>query len=362
MTRDRVLTPRQAAGLLQVACQDIESEIAQGRLTSFRVGRHVRISRADLDRYVAEQGATPPGGGKARWPVLLATGLVMTLGLAWAAADFPFPHWPHEEIGPQQALFVDETAATAPDPDEFAPINAPLDYRRYNEAANPGDAGYTHMLMSLQHLNEVPPDSTSYPWSLFVNLDTNHDRGDAVGSIVNLWKRGSGWSTAYHADVFAYGSGAAIGSNIETYDLGEDRSHLIGLNVQNKAHRGSAGLQVQTGPLPESHPWWEPGMDGGWNAGLRLSGMPGAGHYRTGIEFDRYTHGRYGLRMLGRFETGIDLGDNSLRVNGGVPIELDGRSGVALRYNPDLARIEFVSGDHTIAWLDVHHRDVDLGR
>ncbi len=362
MKHSRVLTPDQAAHLLQVKSADINTEIAAGRLPAFRVGAKVRISRTDLEEYVTAQGASGLGSQRSRWPAALAVGMLLAASVVWAVADFPFPQWSHVEIGPQEALYIDEQAASAPDPDRFAPINAPLDYRRYNEAPNPDGTGYTHMLMSLQHQNDLPPDSLSFPWSLFINLDTNHDRGDGVGSIVNLWNRGGGWSTAYHADVFAKGSGTAIGANIETYDLGDDRSHLIGLNVQNKAHRGSAGLQVQTGPLPDSHPWWQPGMDGGWTAGLRIAGMPGAGHYRTGIELDRHTHGRYGLRILGQFDTGIDLGDNSLRVNGGVPIELDGRNGLALRYNPERARIEFVAGDGTIAWLDVNDRDVDLGR
>jgi excisionase family DNA binding protein len=362
MNRDRALTLRQVGDLLQVPIGEVESEIASGRLAAFRVGRHVRISRADLDHYIARQGATPPRFGHTVRPFILAIGLVLTMGLVWAVADFPFPHWPHAEIGPQAALYVDEDAASDPDPDRYAPINAPLDYRRYNDAPNPDGTGYTHMLMSLQHQNDLPPGSLSYPWAFFVNLDTNHDLGDGVGSIVNLWNRGEGWASAYHADVFAKGRGTAIGSNIETFVLGEERAHLVGLNVQNKAHRGSVGLQVQTGPLPDSHPWWETGMDGSWDVGLRLSGMPGAGYYRTGIELDRHTRGRYGMRMRGEFDTGIDLGGNSLRVNGGVPIELDGGNGLALRYNPERSRIEFVQGDEIIAWLDTSRRDAELGR
>lgn len=360
MKQPLVLTLQQAADILQVPVAEVESEVAAAHLPSFQVGSRKRISRLDLDRFVAAQGGGGIFGQRQRSSVLVLALLLLVGSVAWSAADFPFPQWQHDEIGPQRALYMDELAGNVPDPDQFAPINAPMDYKRYNDAPNPEGAGYTQMLMSLQHLNDVPPDSLSYPWSFFVNLDTNHDQGDAVGSIVNLWKRGSGWSSAYHADVFAYGSGAAIGSNIETYDLGDDRSYLIGLNVQNKAHRGNAGLQVQTGPLPDDHAWWEPGMDGSWNAGLRLSGAPDAGYYRTGIEFDRYTHGRRGMWMRGQFDIGLDLGTNSIRMAGGAPLELDGAAGIALRYNPTLARIEFLDGDEVIAWLDTASREVSL--
>jgi excisionase family DNA binding protein len=353
-----VLTLVEAAELLRVSTADIEAEIAAGRLADVSVGRCRRILRRDLDGFVRTQGSR---GLQWHLPWRMAVAVTaLCVGLAWAVADFPFPHWAHVEIGPQEALFVDDQAAGSADPEQFMPINAPLDYRRYNNAPNPGDTGYTHTLMSLQQHNDVPPDTTSYPLAFFVNLDTNHDRGDAVGSIVNLRKRGAGWAAAYHADVFAYGSGAAIGSNIETYDMGDERSYLIGLNVQNKAYTGSAGLQVQTGPLSDDHRWWAPGMDGSWMAGLRLAGQPGAGYYDTGIEFDRHTHGRRGLWMRGQFDVGLDLGTNSIRMAGGVPLELDGRAGIALRHNPDLDRIEFLQDGEVIAWLDTAARGVNL--
>ncbi len=353
-----VMTLDQAAELLRVPVADIEAEIAAGRLVAMEIGRHRRILGRDLDRFVRNQGSQGlPRRLPWRAAVLAAT---MCVGLAWAATDFPFPDWAHLEIGPQEALFVDDSDAGNVDPDQFLPVSAPLDYRRHNNAPNPGDTGYTHSLMSLQQHNDVPPDTTSYPWTFFLNLDTNHDRGDAVGSIVNLHKRGAGWAAAYHADVFAHGSGAAIGSSIETYDMGDERSYLVGLNIQNKAHRGAAALQVQTGPLPEDHPWWAPGMDGSWVAGLRLAGMPGAGHYRTGIEFDRHTHGRRGLWMRGQFDIGLDMGGNSIRMAGGAPLELDGHAGIALRHNPDTNRIEFLHEGEVIAWLDSDQRDVNL--
>lgn len=353
-----VLTVDEAAALLRVSTADIEAEIAAGRLADVGIGRRRRILRRDLDRFIRRQGSRGLHG-RLRWPALAVT-FLFAGGLAWAVSDFPFPQWAHVEIEPQAALFVDEQADGGADPEQFMPVNAPLDYRRYNDAPNPGDTGYTHTLMSLQQHNDVPAGAKSYPLAFFVNLDTNHDRGDGVASIVNLRKRGSGWSAAYHADVFAYGSGAAIGNSIETYDIGEDRSYLIGLNVQNKAHVGNAGLQVQTGPLPEEHDWWEPGMDGSWMAGLRLAGQPGAGYYDTGIEFDRHTHGRRGLWMRGQFDVGLDLGTNSIRMAGGTPLELDGGAGVALRHNPDLNRIEFLQDGNVIAWLDAAARGVNL--
>lgn len=362
MFESRVLTLKQSARLLRVSETDIDTEIAAGRLAAVRIGRKRRIVRADLDAFLVAQGGSPFRQRRPRWPVAPVAAMSVAAGLAWAAVDFPFPDWSPVEIPPQQALFVDPDEPAQPEPEGFAPINAPLDYRRFNAAPNPESSGATHMLMSLQHQNRVPPDSLSFPWAFFVNLDTNHDRGDGVGSIINLWNRGSGWSSAYHADVFAVGDGPAIGANIETLDLGEERAYVVGVNVQNKAHRANVGMQVQTGPLPESHRWWEPGMDGGWLTGFRLAGMPGAGYYRTGIEFDRHTHGRRGIWMRGQFDTGIDLGGNSLRMNEGARLELDADSAIALRFNRERERIEFLEGNSVIAWIDVGARDINLAR
>lgn len=360
----RILTYQEAASRLRVEVDDLRHEVECGRLASFRVGGKPRIAVDDLKALLSAQGASTSALDNPNFRLKTGVAVVALLlaGSLLANVDFPFPRWGETRIVSQIAEFVDPAASTQPDPARFQPLNAPIHYRRFNDAPNPEGAGFTHSLSAFQLQNVLEPDSLSFPWTSYFGLDTNHDRGDGVGNLVQLRNRGKGWSAAYHADVFAYGPGAAIGSNIETLDVGDERAFLVGMNVQNKAFRGDVGIQVQTGPLPPDHPLWQPGMDGGWETGMRLSGRPGAGFYRTGIELDRHTHGQRGMWMRGDFDIGIDLGANSLRVDSDTPIELNGAGGIALRFNSSRGRIEFVNGNSVIAWLPANARNVNLAQ
>jgi hypothetical protein len=292
---------------------------------------------------------------------MTALGCALVAGAAFAM-DFPFPIWEGEEIPPQATEFSDPQALNPSDPDRYALVNAPLDYRRYNEAPNPDGAGFTHMLMSLQQQNDVPPGSTSFPWTLFVNLDTNHDDGDGVASHLRLHNRGAGWSAVAHADGFAWGTGTTLGNNIEMLDMNGGNAHTVGVNIQNKAWQGDVGLQIQTGPLRESHPLFEPGMDGSWRTGIKIAGHGDGGYYGTAVEIGPRTVGKRGIWLRGDFGIGIDLGRNNLRMQGGSVLSLDGKERIGMRFNPKRKRIEFLDKGKVIAFLDVSERNIDLSR
>ncbi|MDT8450554.1 MAG: helix-turn-helix domain-containing protein [Wenzhouxiangellaceae bacterium] len=354
------LTVSECARLLRVNEADVTREIRAGRLRALNVSARVRIPRSALRDFQARQGVRPvlPPRFRRAVPLPVVAVLVAAGLLGASSGEFPFPQWQQVEIPPQTALFRDEAVGEVPD--TWLPVNAPLEFMRFNQAPNPDGTAFTHMLMSLQQRNDVPPGSTSFPWTLFVNLDTNHDNGDGVAASIRADNRGSGWLAAEHVDVLAWGDGPTIGSNIETLDVGGRNPFLVGMNVQNKAFRGNVGMQIQTGPLPAGHPLWQPGMDGGWETGFRLEGEAGAGFYGTGIELGPRTHGRRGIWIRGNYGIGIDLGANNLSMRGGSRVVLSRQDRISMRFNREVSRIEFLRGNDVIGFLDANLRDVDL--
>jgi|GEM_PF-1947200 len=360
----RFHTPEEVARLLRLDARAVMEEVHAGRLKALKCGNQWRIPRSALQEFQQSQGisailprrigALALAGGL----ILACAGLVLAQGFR-----FPFPMWQEQaiEIGPQEALFRDDQRVDEIS-DTWHPVNAPLDYRRFNDAPNPEGTGLTHMLMSLQQRNELPPGSWSFPWTQFVSLDTNHDFGDGLGTSIRLDNRGAGWASAQHVDALAWGTGTTIGSNIETIDAGGHGAFVVGANVQNKGFRGNVGMQVQTGPFPWTHPLWQPGMDGGWDVGFRLQGMEGAGFYGTGIELGPRTHGQRGMWIRGNYTIGIDLGANDLSMRSGSRVELSRQDQVAMRFNAGRNRIEFLQGNEVIGYLDASQRGLNLGR
>lgn len=357
----RVLyTIPEVARYLRVDIEDINYEIEQKKLQTVAIGTKLRITNDSLQAFLKAK-KIPEKRTTHRWWFYPAALTLFITGVA-IAMEFPFPDWQAQEISPQVALFKDPVVSDVGDPERYAPVNAPLDYRRFNEAENPDGRGFTHTLMSLQHQNDLEPGALSFPWTLFINLDTNHDRGDGVGSIINLHNRGKGWATGYHVDSFAWNEGTTLGSNIEMLDMSGEMAYTVGMNIQNKAFRGDIGLQVQVGPLADTHPLWQAGMDGSWQTGIKLSGQPGFAHFNTGIELGENTTGDRGVWLRGKYRIGVDIGDNDLRMNAGSAIELAGDQAIGLRFNDQQQRIEFVSGNQVIAFLPSTSRDVNLGR
>lgn len=351
-----VYTVAEIARKLRVDCSDIEHEVQAGRLAAIVVAGKTRIVDAEWQRFSGQHSKVQ------RFPLLWrATAIAaMVVTTTVLAMDLPFPVWQAEEIAPQTALFKDSATLNDGDPQRFSPVNAPLDYRRYNEAANPNGRGFTQSLMSLQQQNNVEPGSLSFPWTQFIRLDTNHDRGDGTGLIVNLHNRGSGWATGYHVDSFAWGNGTTLGSNIEMRDMAGQGAYTVGMNIQNKAFPADIGLQVQIGPLRQNHPLWQQGMDGRWLTGIKLASDVDGGVFDTGIELGQNTAGERGLWLRGKYTKGIDLGKNSLTMQAGSLLQLADSQQIGMRFNASRQRIEFVQAGQVIAFLDSRRRNVDL--
>jgi hypothetical protein len=114
------------------------------------------------------------------------------------------------------------------DPAEQPPLDSSVIWMRGQRSSTP--SGYTTQILSL--ISEISGD-VSYPWPLYIQLKTSHNRGDADGVTVRLIKNGNGWGTAYHAETFHdAGNSSTIGVNIEAHQK-VDEGRSIGLNIQS---------------------------------------------------------------------------------------------------------------------------------
>jgi hypothetical protein len=79
----------------------------------------------------------------------------------------------------------------------------------------------------------------------------------------------------------------------------------------------------------------------------------GGNHFRTAISLAG--KGASGVDMPGKFEVGVNLRNNSLRLNEGACVELDGKGQIRVRYGN--GRIEFLNGERCFGHLDVNGAD-----
>jgi hypothetical protein len=200
----------------------------------------------------------------------------------------------------------------------------------------------TAQLLSLVMEN----DNTNYPlfpWPFYIQLTTNHDEGDAVGSYVRLITSGTGWSAGHHSEVIQSGSGTNIGMNVEmSKPSGAGRT--IGLNLQAEqgygdvkaAFWGDEAINIQTD------------ADSGWDTGIKFN----AARMNTGIEFSDQSKGNRGIWLKGRFAVGIDLANNNLRINQGAKLELEETGQITISFNQRLQRIEFKNDSAVLGYID----------
>ena len=187
----------------------------------------------------------------------------------------------------------------------------------------------THEVMSLIH---VEKGKNSYPWTLYTSLETYHETGDACVVCSRLHKRGPGWSSGLHSEVFNHARAVALGVNIEMSNdySGADATTVIGLNIQ-----------AVGGPTPMQH-------------GIQIH--DGANHFETGIHLKG--QGTTGIDLAGNYRVGVNLRANNLRLNEGACVELDDKGLIKFRYKNN--RIEFLNGERCFGHLDVNGEDHKL--
>ncbi len=210
------------------------------------------------------------------------------------------------------------------------PLNTVVLFER---ADNSHGRAETHEVLSLIHEEKGP---NSYPWTLYAELTSHQVVGDAVVLCSRLIRKGRGWAAGHHSEVFSHAPGVAIGVNVEVsnYYTGPESSEVIGVNIQ-PTHGPKAcryGIQVQEGEGGRVQFEKAIGLNGGGAVGVDL-----AGHFK---------------------EAGIHTHDNSIRLNEGASLELDGVGHVRLRYHQ--GRIEFMNGDRCIGHINTNGKDHEL--
>jgi hypothetical protein len=207
------------------------------------------------------------------------------------------------------------------------PSGQPLDTMLLFERGDDNNGrAMTHEVLSLIHQEK---GKNSYPWTLYASLETHHETGDACVVCSRLHKHGPGRSSGLHSEVFNHSRGVALGVNIEMSNdyAGAEETTAIGLNIQ-----------AVGGGAPMQH-------------GIQIHDS--GNHFQTGINLKG--KGATGVDLPGKFDVGLNLRANNIRLNEGSCIELDGKGQIRLRYQDN--RIEFLNGDRCFAHLDVNGSD-----
>lgn len=206
----------------------------------------------------------------------------------------------------------------------------PLDTMiRFERSDNHSDGrGMTHEVLSLIHEEK---GTKSYPWTVYGHLTTHHIEGDACVVCSRLTKKGPGWSCGLHSEVYCHDRAVGLGVNVEmnNHYNGPERSEMIGVNIN------------ALGPYNSRY-------------GMQIHDT--SGHFDTAIGLNG--SGKAGLDLGGKFDVGIHTHGNTIRVDEGTRIELDGKGQIALRYQN--GRIEFLNGDKCIGHIDVNGEDHTL--
>ena len=190
------------------------------------------------------------------------------------------------------------------DPATQPPLDSPLVYLRGQTKDTP--PGHTSQILSLVH--EVTAKQ-AFPWPLYIQLASAHDRGDAVGATVRLTTTGDGWGTGFHTETFHdAGKGTTIGVNVEPHKR-VDTGRSIGMNIQAI----DWSMQGAAPPITTI------------DEAINLQCAPKA-RFRDGIRFDHGSRGGRAIAIDGQWETGLDLGM--------APVDFGGKDGVRLAWNP----------------------------
>ncbi|HNT36937.1 MAG TPA: hypothetical protein PKH07_18250, partial [bacterium] len=134
-----------------------------------------------------------------------------------------------------------------------------------------------------------------------------------------------------HSEVFNHGRMVALGVNVEMSNdfEGTEPTQVIGVNIQ--ATHGKRPMQY----------------------GMQIHTMENGNYFEKALGLNGI--GDVGIEMNGTYKVGINAQNNTIRVNEGTCIELDGKGAIRLRYKD--GRIEFLNGDKCFGHLDVNGED-----
>ena len=225
------------------------------------------------------------------------------------------------------------------------PLDSQITWSRRDAAGAP--TNHTSEILSMV-AEGTQPDS--FLWPLYIELrgtsskSATRETSQSVGATVRTLVRslGSPWTAGFHSEL-AHGSDALEGGNViptkgtSILMNGEMRSYssggtTIGVNLQcvytdTRTKNCDDAINIQAGSATAV-----------WYNGLHFDSN---GSYTTGnigINFDR-----------SHYNMGLDLADNSIRLNGNQKVILEKSGGAYLWYNSSSGRIEIVRGGSVVA-------------
>ena len=195
----------------------------------------------------------------------------------------------------------------------------------WERSDNNTERAMTHEILSLIHEEK---GNKSFPWTIYSHLTTSHVEGDACVLCSRLTKKGAGWSAGLHSEVFAHGRGVALGINVEMSNnyTGAEPTQIYGLNLL-ASHGGPCDMAIHIHDA-DSH----------WKKAVGIEGK-----------------GEAGIDITGKYDVGVNVHANNIRLDEGSCIELDGAGKIKVRYKA--GRIEFLNGDKCVGHLDVSGED-----
>lgn len=226
------------------------------------------------------------------------------------------------------------------------PLNSPYQFgRKTTHELN----NATSSIMSLVYEQGVTTN-TVYPWPFFLQLDTSHDYGDAVGITSRLYNRGDGWSVAQHSEGIAYGTGDTIGFNAEMSPMATSNARIIGINLNARNGYG------------DEHPskWSNTAVNiqsengGGWVEGVRFDT---GSNIWAGLHWDTNAHGTFGMKIDSKhLIVGLDTGETptAIRMKAGSKVCLESTDAICLKYDAKTQKIYFLNGKAQLGYIDTN--------
>jgi len=186
----------------------------------------------------------------------------------------------------------------------------------------------------------------SYSWPLYIELrntnspDADINSSQGAGALVRASNRsnGSPWLVGFHSEIAhgrdgfdgqiypgATGTSILFNGELSQYAKG---GTTIGLNLQNtprSSYTGLHAINIQSSSSTQN-----------WQNGIHFEGPGTTGN--IGINYDS-----------SHFNMGIDLADNSIRMNANQKFYLEKYSTIYFWYNSSTGKVELVKGGSVVA-------------
>ncbi|MGJ0490370.1 hypothetical protein [Methylobacter sp.] len=229
---------------------------------------------------------------------------------------------------------------------KMPPLNSPYQFaRKTTDELNNG----TSSIMALIY-EQGETNNTVYPWPFYLQLDTSHDYGHAVGITSRLYNRGDGWSVAQHSEGISYGTGDTIGFNAEMSPMATSDARIIGINLNARDGYGDEhpGKWSNTAVNIQS----EPG--GGWAEGVRFDD---GSNMWAGLHWAPDAYGTFGIKMDSRhLIVGLDTGatPTAIRMKAGSKVCLESTDAICIKYDAKAQKIYFLNGKAKLGHLNTN--------